>query len=526
MCGIFLLIKNYYKHIPIDLKQVNTLYNKLSKRGPDDSNLTLYGNDIIGFHRLSINDLSPKGLQPFFDTTGNYLLCNGEIYNHKELETKYNIQLNSKSDCECLLSLIRDQGINSIPEIDGVFAIVCKIGVKYYFIRDRIGVKPLFLYKCDDFIVASSDPSSLEFNNPGGEIVEVPPGSTVECDFSFNMRVIKYYTVPQPQEDLEITTDEIIATTRQLLWEAVEKRLMSDRPIGCLLSGGLDSSILTSIVAKIYKDRGQKLNTFSVGFKDSTDLKYARIVAKHIGSNHHELIITPQGALSTIPSIIKNIATWDITTIRASTPMWLLCQWININFSEKVLFSGEGADEVFGGYLYFHSAPTPEEFTGECGRLVSELYKYDVLRSDRCISGNSLDLREPFLDKDLIQYYMGLPSKYRVPVDGYEKWILRKAFDDMLPKEICWRRKTAFSDGVASAEKPWYKYIQEWTDSMYDETELGEFKTTESKWYYNIFKNCYKVYNPQITYWLPKWQDGQVLDPSATTLKIWNKEEH
>ena len=586
MCGIFLLVKSYYKHISIDLRQATTLYSKLSKRGPDQSNLTLYGNDIIGFHRLSINDLSEKGLQPFSDNIGNYLMCNGEIYNHKELESRHNITPTSRSDCECLLSLIRDRGIDSISggtlplvetcgsssslrlsdlgggapstlspplgarpkgvlgeaipggtkslrlseaisEIDGVFAIVAKIGCKYYFIRDRIGVKPLFMYKCDDFIAAASDPSALEFGNPGGSIIEVEPGTVVECDFSFNIAVTRYYTVPtNPQESLETTQDEIISTTRKLLCNAVEKRLMSDRPLGCLLSGGLDSSIISAVVAKIYRDRGQKLNTFSVGFSDSTDLKYARKVAEHIGSNHHELIITPKGALSTIPSIVRNIGTWDITTIRASTPMWLLCQWISHNFTEKVLFSGEGADEVFGGYLYFHSAPTPEDFTTECGRLVSELYKYDVLRADRCISGNSLDLREPFLDKDLIDYYLRLPSKYRIPVDGYEKWILRKAFDDMLPREVCWRRKTAFSDGISSSEKPWYKYIQEWTDSMFDENDLGEFKTTESKWYHMLFKSNYKVYNPRVSYWLPKWQGNNVLDPSATTLKIWNKQEH
>lgn len=549
MCGIFLLVKSYYRHISIDLRQATTLYSKLSKRGPDQSNLTLYGNDILGFHRLSINDLSEKGLQPFSDNIGNYLMCNGEIYNHKDLESRHNITPTSRSDCECLLPLIRDRGIDSISaptgrlseaisaptgrlseaisEIDGVFAIVAKIGCKYYFIRDRIGVKPLFMYKCDDFIAAASDPSALEFDNPGGSIVEVEPGTVVECDFSFNISVSRYYTVPNnPQESLETTQDEIISTTRKLLWNAVEKRLMSDRPLGCLLSGGLDSSIISAVVAKIYRDKGQKLNTFSVGFSDSIDLKYARKVAEHIGSNHHELIITPKGAVSTIPSIVRNIGTWDITTIRASTPMWLLCQWISHNFPEKVLFSGEGADEVFGGYLYFHSAPTPEEFTTECGRLVSELYKYDVLRADRCISGNSLDLREPFLDKDLIDYYLRLPSKYRIPVDGYEKWILRKAFDDMLPREVCWRRKTAFSDGISSSEKPWYKYIQEWTDSMFDETDLGEFKTTESKWYHMLFKSNYKVYNPRVSYWLPKWQGNNVLDPSATTLKIWNKQEH
>lgn len=526
MCGIFLYVKSYYKHIPINLLEVNNLYNKISRRGPDQHNLTLFGNDIIGFHRLAINDLTNKGNQPFH-LDGDYLMCNGEIYNHLDLEKKYGVTPESRSDCECLLPIFKQNELYAVlPHIDGVFSIIAKIGCKYYFARDRIGVKPLFIFKCDNFIAAASDPSALEFIEKG-EIIEVKPGTIVTCDFSFNFEEYQYFTLPDVNEELNTDVNQIIDKTRQLLISAVEKRLMSERPVGCLLSGGLDSSIISSIVAQIYRRTGKKLRTFSVGFKDSTDLKFARKVADHIGSEHHELIITPEGALSFIPSIVKNIGTWDITTIRASTPMWSLCQWISCNFEDKVLFSGEGSDEVFGGYLYFHSAPTPQDFSKECSRLVSQLYKYDVLRADRCISGNSLELREPFLDKDLLDYYLSLPSSLRMPIDGYEKWILRKAFDHMLPNTVCWRRKTAFSDGIASAEKPWFKYIQEWTNSAVDVNECNRqgFNTTESYWYYTLFKKYYNTYNPQITYWLPKWQED-CTDPSATTLKIWNKKEH
>ena len=533
MCGIFLLAKSYYRHFNLDLNEVINLYRKLSKRGSDQHSLRSYGNDIIGFHRLAINDVSEKGMQPFNDDVGNYLMCNGEIYNHRELERKYSISPQSGSDCECLFQIIKNREqslLETVDEIDGVFAIIAKIGCRYYFIRDRIGVKPLFIYKSYNFMAAASEPQALEFSEPGGSILEVPPGSMVVCDYDFNMEIKRYYNVPvnrysymNPHQQ-----DKIISETRNLLWNSVSKRLMSDRPVGCLLSGGLDSSIISSIVARIYKEKGLKLNTFSVGFSDSTDLKYARKAAEFIGSNHHELIITPKTAIEMIPTVVKNLGTWDITTIRASTPMWILCNWISANFQEKVLFSGEGADEVFGGYLYFHSAPSATEFAEECSRLVSQLYRYDVLRADRCVSGNSLDLREPFLDRNLIDYYLTLPPEYRTPVEGYEKWILRKAFDDMLPKEVCWRRKTAFSDGISSSEKPWYRYIQEWTDSFLDEIELGNFKTAESKWYHSIFNNNYTVYNPDINYWLPKWQgdDDKNLDPSATTLKIWNKNEH
>lgn len=527
MCGIFLFVKSYYKHIPVDLLEITSLYNRLSKRGPDHHNLTLFGNDIMGFHRLSINDLSVNGIQPFTDLN-NYLMCNGEIYNHLEIESKYNIKnLKSTSDCEFLLPLlIKNISRSVISQLDGVFAIVAKIGCRYYFIRDRIGVKPLFIFKCDNFIAAASDPISLEFQT-SGEIIEVNPGTILSCDFSFNFKEDVYSSIPKRLIS-SCPLEDVISTTRDLLISAVEKRLMSDRPIGCLLSGGLDSSIISSIVADIYRKQGKTLKTFSVGFRDSTDLKYARKVSKHIGSTHHELIITPDEGLTLIPSIVKNIGTWDITTIRASTPMWYLCQWISSTFEEKVLFSGEGSDEVFGGYLYFHSAPNPEEFEYECNRLVTNLYKYDVLRADRCMSGNSLELREPFLDKNLLDYYLTLPPALRMPKNGYEKWILREAFDHMLPKDVCWRRKTAFSDGIASAEKPWFKYIQEWTDTIIDLQQMKNdgFKTTESYWYYILFKKYYKTYNPKINYWLPKWQEDYCTDPSATTLKIWNKHEH
>lgn len=534
MCGIFLLIKSYFKNIPLDLEEVDRLYMELEKRGPDSRNLTLIGNDIIGFNRLAINDTSQQGMQPFVDKNGNYLMCNGEIYNHKALEKKYNISVNSRSDCEFLLTLFRDHGVDTVKEIDGIFAIVAKIGVNYYFIRDRLGVKPLYLHQNDNFMSIASEPLALEFKNvANGYTVELPPSCIVKCGFNFEISYRYYHSIPfvnvdiEEEEVSEKSLNEVVKNVKDLMISSVKKRLLSDRPIGCLLSGGLDSSVISAIVADIYKKNGKKLKTFSVGFEDSTDLKYAKMVAEHIGSEHHELIITPEDALKSIPTVVRNLSTWDITTIRASTPMWMLCNWINENFEEKVLFSGEGSDELFGGYLYFHNAPNDIEFANECRRLLMDIYKYDVLRADRCVSGNSLDMREPFLDIDLLTYYLNLSPKIRKIKDGYEKWVLRKAFEDMLPRDVCWRRKTAFSDGIASSEKPWFRYIQEWTESM---IPIGDtnFNTSESYWYYSLFNQYYKNYYPVVKYWLPKWQsvDETKLDPSATTLKIWNKEEH
>ena len=521
MCGIFLLLIKNSSSLTFD--DGEKLFNTLSKRA-NQTTLHRTKNMLLGFHRLPINDLTNNGNQPFYDKHNNFLVCNGEIYNHKFLEDKYNISPTSSSDCECLLPLIRDNGLKVIEEIDGVFAIITKINNNYYFIRDRIGVKPLFMIEDDNFIAVASEPIALEFKTQS-TTSEILPSTIVEYDNKLNYVNTKlYYDVPSPIEILKTEWDNIIPRVRYLLEKSVKKRMISDRPIGCLLSGGLDSSIIAALLSKYYKNSGRKLKTFSIGFEGSSDIKYARLLSQHIDSDHQEIIIDYQDAINKIPQVIENLATYDITTIRASTPMWILCEHIKKNYEETVLFSGEGSDEVFSGYLYFHCAPTPQDLSRESSRLVKELYKYDVLRADRCVSDNALDLREPFLDIDLIDYYLTLPSKYRTPVDGYEKWVLRKAFEDILPPEIAWRRKTAFSDGVTSSEKPWYRYIQDWSDKNIELTR--DFKTTESQYYYNIFKNKYNRYNPKIEYWLPKWQNTGNIDPSATTLSIWKKDEH
>jgi asparagine synthase (glutamine-hydrolysing) len=314
-------------------------------------------------------------------------------------------------------------------------------------------------------------------------------------------------------------------TIHDLLVKSVQKRLSSDREIGCLLSGGLDSSLIASILSKELKKSDKVLHTFSIGFPDSTDIVYARQVAKHIESEHHEYIIQYNDAITYIEDVIKTIETYDTTTIRASTPMYLLCKWINENFPHKVIFSGEGSDELLCGYLYFHNAPTALDAHIDSLRLLNDLYKYDVLRADRCTAGNSLEFREPFLDKDLINFVVAMNPDYKCPRDGYEKEILRRAFsDNYLPDNVLWRRKAAFSDAVSSSEKPWYKWIQEYVSNS--EENIKDYGgTLESNYYKTLFYKNFNCYNPIIPLWLPRWSNvGN--EPSATVLDIYKKEEH
>lgn len=585
MCGIFFVLKKYsleklevLEYNKDELNVFETAFNLLNNRGPDSSSFIIENNKIFGFKRLAINDLSVDGNQPFFSPSNNEYkllsMCNGELYNHIELETKYNINVNSYSDCECINHIYKlfTYSQNRIEiklsqmfnKIDGVFAMFIYDVEKNKIIvaRDRIGVKPLFVLNNENYFIISSEAKTIDYiiqhhsdfktYNLEKNIIQLPPRSfglynlntnTFEITEYFNMNNflvpnLEYnYTVSGIRKINKYEENLIlhISNVHNLLYKAVDKRLLSDRPIGCLLSGGVDSSIIASILSRIYQKNGKKIKTFSIGFPDSTDLKYARIVAEYIKSDHHEYIIQYEDALKVIPNVIKTIETYDITTIRASTPMYLLCKWIKENFEETVIFSGEGSDEVFGGYLYFHNAPDSFEFQRETIKLVSNLHVYDVLRADRCTSGNSLELREPFLDKELIDYVCSLSGIYKQPIDTYEKYLLRKAFNKYLPESVLWRKKAAFSDAVSGSEKPWYKYIQEYCEDLITNDELNiannnkketeiQF-TKESYWFYKTFRELFPCYNLKIQYWLPKWSN--TTDPSATTITdVYNKKEH
>ena len=326
---------------------------------------------------------------------------------------------------------------------------------------------------------------------------------------------------------------EVMKQIRTKLCAAIDKRLMSDRPIGCLLSGGLDSSLVTALVARKF-EKG-KLKTFSVGLEGSEDLKFARMVADHCGTDHHEIIVTKEEMLEEIENDIVQIETWDTTTIRASTPMFLMSKYIKEKTDCTVIYSGEGADEASGSYMYFHKAPSPEEFQKESVRLMFDLIYYDVLRCDKSTAGAGLEVRVPFLDKDFLQYYLGVDPKLKMPKTyGIEKYLLRKAFDqdNLLPKEVLWRVKEGMSDGVSSKKKSWFEIIQDKVSKIMSDEKFKQLQakypwttplTKEQMYFREIYNKHYGGFEKLIPYyWLPKWC-GNVTEASARVLTCYKE---
>jgi len=509
MCGILALFLTH--------SQVAQAFNTLKSRGPDRSKIITFNNFTFGFQRLRINDLV-DGMQPFI-IDDIVLICNGEIYNHETLKILYNIQCKSRSDCEIIVYLYQKFGIEkTLTLLDGVFAFILydkKKGV-VFACRDRIGIRPLFIGEENGKFAFASEAKALEILDLNN-ISQVPPASIYILNSELALTKKIWWSIPQiPQE---IKEQQISIELNKLLKNAVFKRLMSDRAIGCLLSGGLDSSVIVSLLSKF-----GPVNTFSIGFEESTDLKYARLVAKHFNTNHHEIIITHQEALDAIPDVIYATETYDITTIRASVGMYLLCKKIKENYPDTVIFSGEGSDEMLCGYLYFHYAPTNKALFNESRRLLSDIYFYDVLRADRSTASNGLELRVPFLDKDVVEFCMSLPASYRKPKNNIEKYYLRKAFENDLPHDILWRRKEGMSDGIGGLEKPWYSFIQDYAQTQISDELFNEYKNTliqpctkESVYYYLEFKKLF-THTPIQYHWMPKWQDTN--DPSGRVLKL------
>jgi asparagine synthase (glutamine-hydrolysing) len=300
---------------------------------------------------------------------------------------------------------------------------------------------------------------------------------------------------------------------------------MSDRPIGCLLSGGLDSSIITSIVCKLIGPENVK--TYSIGMKGSTDLFFAKKVSEYLGTKHTEILFTPQEGFEAIHNVIKDIESYDITTIRASIAMWLAAKYISKNTDNIVLLSGEGADELFCGYLYFHNAPNITELENESTRLIKELYMYDVLRADRCISSHGLELRVPFLDRRLVDICQSLSGDIKGPQNGIEKSVLRKAFEGYLPDDVLWRRKDGMSDGISgNSGKKWHEQITDFVNEKITPEEFyfykNSFPSIEAYYYKVIYNNLFPTYNPKYNYWLPKWTDHNG-DPSGRNIKIFKE---
>lgn len=520
MCGILaLLCENEQKQLDVILKS----YDMLTNRGPDVGSLTMNKNMILGFRRLAINDLSTKGNQPF--RSGNIrLMCNGEIYNHRQLEEQYGLQCESSSDCECILHLYKMFGFrHTVKLLNGDFAIILIDNDTVYFARDIIGVKPLFYGFTNEgnFALASYARALTGYCK---EVVHFHPGIGKYSKGELTMETHEEMLFKNISPCF-LNVDKIRDTIRETLIQSTQDRLMSDRPIGCLLSGGLDSSLVASILCKLLGPKNVK--TYSIGMEGSIDLRYAKEVSNFLGTVHTEVLFTAEEGIACIPEVIRDIESYDITTIRASVGMWMLARYISKNTDDIVILSGEGSDELFCGYLYFHYAPTMDELEAESCRLIDRMYEYDVLRADRSVSSHGLELRVPFLDKNMVKLCLSIPSENKAPHYKIEKHLLRTSFiNSFLPDTVLWRRKDGMSDGVSGLEKKWYEHIREYVDTIITDEEyepyMNRFPSKEAYYYKKIYDEYFPTYQPVYEYWLPKWVDHGG-DPSGRILTVFNE---
>ena len=555
MCGIwFRLGPMMVIHNP------KTWIQSLSPRGPESMTVTTLSGDItLGFTRLAINGLTEAGMQPF-GHRHTVWMCNGEIYNWRELAAQHAIKVESGSDCEVLGYLYeqyKDNLTTFFRMLDGVFAFILVDEERQRIIvaRDPYGVRPLyagtkFLYKHENGNTFTIGTQTLFFSSelkgllpladhvnhflPGTyQIIDIPSKKILHSE--------KYHHTPwlkNPLFSMEHTSGLEMAclSLRFSLEEAVRKRMMMERPVAALLSGGIDSSLIASLVQKHLRMAGRPpLQTFSIGMRGSEDLRHAKMVADWIGSNHTEIVLTANDFFQAIPAVIRAIETYDTTSVRASVGNWLISKAIKEKSNCKVVFNGDGSDEVFGSYLYFYNAPTEQCFEEESQRLLDHIYMFDVQRSDRSISSHGLEPRTPFLDKQFVEAARSIATYWRRPHrKQVEKWILRRAFDDgvTLPKQVLWRRKEAFSDGVSSQEKSWYQEIQErvlqyvpedWYEKAQRQYNHLPPQTAEQYYYRYIFEAEFSRIPVETCvpyFWMPKWSPGTT-DPSARTLAIY-----
>lgn len=505
MCGIFL-----YASKCIDETRLHEQSELIRHRGPDNSqSFTIKVDDIccyFKFHRLSINGLTDESNQPL--SKKNYvLICNGEIYNYQQLAEEYNIQLQTQSDCEVIIDLYDKFGISMVDKLDGVFSFVLLDIQKRELIigHDPFGIRSLYMGYDKQGLGFSSELKAL--NTVTETIKLYKPGciSIIPLSKIYEKPTMTPYYKFTYQVNQDLQEDVIIQQINEKLTQSVQKRLIGERDIGCLLSGGLDSSIIASILCRLKGSKNVK--TFSIGFQDSPDILASRKVAKHLLTDHTEIIITSKDVVESLEECICQIESHDVTTIRASVSMYLLSKYIQKQTDVKIIFSGEGSDEASGSYLYFHNAPDEQCFQNECIRLLQDVHIFDALRGDKTTAGCGLEIRVPFFDKQFIEFYMSIDPQKKMPRDGHEKYLLRKAFQNDLPEEIVWRRKDGFSDGVSKIEKPLYKLINEHTLQTYDMVEQV---------YYNLlFDRYYKPHRHTIPYqWLPKWS-GNIKNPSG-----------
>ena len=498
MCGI---VCAYELKQPAEVlrPQLLEMSKKIRHRGPDWNGVYSDDKAILAHERLSIVDPA-SGKQPLLSPDGKLILAaNGEIYNHKELrkQLKGQYDFKTQSDCEVILALYQEEGPAFLDRLNGIFAFSLYDAEKdeYFVARDHMGVIPLYMgWDQHGTFYVASELKALEGTCTKIELF--PPGHYLH---SSDGELKRWYSREWMEYDAVKENETSIENLREALEAAVHRQLMSDVPYGVLLSGGLDSSI-TSAVAKKYAEKRiesgdtdgawwPRLHSFSVGLEGSPDLAAAQKVADHIGTVHHEIKFTIQEGLDAIKDVIYNLETYDITTIRASTPMYLMARVIK-SMGVKMVLSGEGADEVFGGYLYFHKAPNAQEFHEETVRKLSKLHMYDCLRANKSLAAWGIEGRVPFLDKEFMDVAMSInPQDKMINGERMEKWVLRKAFESYLPESVAWRQKEQFSDGVGYS---WIDTLKELVNEKISDEQLANAKfkfpiqtpTNKEEYYY------------------------------------------
>ena len=529
MCGIVCAFDIKQKS-EVLRPQVLEMAKKIRHRGPDWSGIYSDEKVIIAHERLAIVDPA-SGKQPLFSEDGKLVLAaNGEIYNHRELRSKFPDYLfQTESDCEVILALYQEKGNDFVDDMNGIFgfAIYDVEKDEYFIARDHVGIIPLYMgWDKDGTFYVASELKALE--GVCTKIELFPPGHYMS---SSDGKLVKWYKRDWNEYEAVKENETSITVVRQALEDAVHRQLISDVPYGVLLSGGLDSSV-TSAIAKKYSERRietddkekawwPQLHSFSVGLDGSPDLVAAKKVADYIGTIHHEIKFTIQEGLDAIKDVIYNIETYDITTIRSSTPMYLMARVIK-SMGIKMVLSGEGADEIFGGYLYFHKAPNAREFHEETVRKLDKLHMYDCLRANKSLMAWGIEGRVPFLDKEFIDVAMRInPKDKMINGERMEKWVIRKAFEDMLPESVAWRQKEQFSDGVGYS---WIDTLKDIVEQEVTDKQLANAKfrfpiqtpTNKEEFYY---RSIFEQHFPSDTAALSVPQEASVACSTSTALE-------
>jgi len=542
MCGIWAYLS--LKKNKLDAVKLFQDFYNLKHRGPDNSFFETYNNVLIGFHRLAIMNDTFISNQPFIyedELRTIVFMCNGEIYNYKELAEFYNLDV--KNDCmilpEIYYSLCKsdnESDFNRVirEEVKGEFSFLLfefdrlKNVKRVIAARDEIGIRPLYYYPNYDRLFFTSElKGGLSFE---GELREFPPGTIITYDMDeLGHMKVDMDDFSRVYETISSSIDPL-DNIRNSVMNSVRRRLNADKPFAFLLSGGIDSSLVAAISSKML---GKPIRTFCCGMTEGTDLKYARMVAKHIGSTHTEVMFTEEEGLAAIDDVIRTVESWDTTTIRASVGQYLVSKYIGTKTDCKVVMVGEGPDEVCSSYLFNWYAPDGNALDMESRYYVKNIHHYDVKRADRCISRWGLEGRVPLLDPEFIEAYWKILPEWRMPTHkNMEKWWLREAFNKtgLLPDDVLWRKKEAFSDGV-SGEKSWYKIIQDWIETKVTDEEFAAStygaKTKEAYYYRKVFCEIFGESRQRVIpgYWQPKWSaDGEVkeyMDPSARILDVY-----